>query len=294
MENSHFIYPFIILWLGLLFVFYGRKEIGVVCAVVSVIGFFITSRIALSALLPLSLVSIATFMTIHYYHNQQTITARYIFRISFVVTILLSFAMATHVFGGFTNPIIAADLLVSNNAPSFTLYWNIDKAFVAFCLVLINMSITERPAVNNVYRNTVIYSTTVIIVTLLFAWGIGLVRLDPKLHAIFLWWFVANSFITCVAEEVFFRGIIQHQLEHSLQAFTKKYAWLIAILISGVLFGIAHHSQGLLYVSVAIVAGCGYGVVFWKTRRIEASIMAHLLLNTIHFTMFTYPMKLSI
>ena len=35
--------------------------------------------------------------------------------------------------------------------------------------------------------------------------------------------------------------------------------------------------------------GLGYGWVYLRTERIEASILTHFLLNCIHFVFFTYP-----
>jgi membrane protease YdiL (CAAX protease family) len=56
-----------------------------------------------------------------------------------------------------------------------------------------------------------------------------------------------------------------------------------------VLFGLAHIAGGWRYVALATVAGAGYGTVFYRSRRIEASILAHFTLNAVHFLLFTYP-----
>ncbi len=40
---------------------------------------------------------------------------------------------------------------------------------------------------------------------------------------------------------------------------------------------------------LATIAGVGYGWMFWRTNRIEASILAHFLVNTTHILCFTYP-----
>ena len=42
----------------------------------------------------------------------------------------------------------------------------------------------------------------------------------------------------------------------------------------------------------ATIAGIGYGWVFWRTNRIEASILSHFLLNAAHILCFTYPARL--
>jgi hypothetical protein len=48
--------------------------------------------------------------------------------------------------------------------------------------------------------------------------------------------------------------------------------------------------MGTSYALVATIAGFGYGWIFHLTKRIEASILAHYLLNAIHVLFFTYPM----
>ena len=40
---------------------------------------------------------------------------------------------------------------------------------------------------------------------------------------------------------------------------------------------------------VAMIAGVGYGVAYAITGRVEAAIVAHFTLNSIHFLGFTYP-----
>ena len=41
---------------------------------------------------------------------------------------------------------------------------------------------------------------------------------------------------------------------------------------------------------MATIAGAGYGWVYWRSgNRIEASILAHFLLNMTHILLFTYP-----
>jgi len=42
---------------------------------------------------------------------------------------------------------------------------------------------------------------------------------------------------------------------------------------------------------LATIAGIGYGGIYWRTNRIEASIFAHFLVNTTHILCFTYPAR---
>jgi membrane protease YdiL (CAAX protease family) len=118
---------------------------------------------------------------------------------------------------------------------------------------------------------------------------LGLIDWDPKIPDFLLLWVLSNLFITSAAEEAFFRGIIQYQLQRLL-ALKTPYASILAISVGGILFGIAHFVMGSQYVVVAVVAGAGYGLIFHLTGRLEASIISHFLLNTAHIIFFSYPM----
>jgi membrane protease YdiL (CAAX protease family) len=60
------------------------------------------------------------------------------------------------------------------------------------------------------------------------------------------------------------------------------------LILAAISFGGAHYAGGLWSVVLAIIAGLGYGWVFWRTNRIEASILAHFLVNSAHILGFTY------
>lgn len=40
---------------------------------------------------------------------------------------------------------------------------------------------------------------------------------------------------------------------------------------------------------LAFVAGMGYGWIYYRAKRIEASILTHFTLNFLHILFFTYP-----
>jgi len=52
---------------------------------------------------------------------------------------------------------------------------------------------------------------------------------------------------------------------------------------------LAHYMGGNNYILLATVAGVGYGWVYRHTGRIEASILTHFSLNSLHLLLFTYP-----
>ena len=65
--------------------------------------------------------------------------------------------------------------------------------------------------------------------------------------------------------------------------------WARFLSVAAGLFGLVHAGGGPTYVVLATLAGVGYGWVFLRTGRIEASILTHFALNAVHFLGFTYP-----
>jgi len=99
------------------------------------------------------------------------------------------------------------------------------------------------------------------------------------------YWAVKNLFFTVIAEEALFRGVILMGL---LTTFTFRHGRWLALVLSSVLFGLAHIGGGWTYVFLASVAGLFYGGAMMRSGRIEMAILAHITLNTGHILLFTY------
>jgi membrane protease YdiL (CAAX protease family) len=131
-----------------------------------------------------------------------------------------------------------------------------------------------------------IWMVTVAIV-IMFTMAMGYVRFEPKWTSLFLVWAVVNLFFTCLSEEAFFRGFLQHELTRI--GSNPIRAAIVAIGVSALLFGLAHFGGGWTYVIAGVIAGVGYGLAYHLTKRVEASMAVHFALNATHFLLFTYP-----
>jgi membrane protease YdiL (CAAX protease family) len=104
-----------------------------------------------------------------------------------------------------------------------------------------------------------------------------------------------NLFLTCVAEEAFFRSLVQDPLrglrpgQHVGAGGSWSARIVLAIVVSGMLFGLAHAAGGPSMILMATLAGLGYAAVYARTNRIEAPILVHFGLNATHLLAFTYP-----
>jgi membrane protease YdiL (CAAX protease family) len=199
----------------------------------------------------------------------------------------MTLALSMHKFPGFANPAIVSDMLISQGAPPFTHHLNFDTTaagiilFAFFCTPARN-----REDWMGVWKQYPIIVGTPVIVLLL---GIALsyVSFDPKIVAYTPVYLMCNLLFTCVTEEAFFRGFMQHQLTVGLR--NRKYGQYAAMAIAAVLFGVAHVKGGPMLVGFATLAGFGYGYAYLRSQRIEASILTHFTLNAVHFLALTYP-----
>jgi membrane protease YdiL (CAAX protease family) len=212
--------------------------------------------------------------------------------------IITSLALALRWIPGFNNLSIVSNTQITDDAISFTLYANVDKAIVglllcayffsrtASCLTP-NLTSNIKAETNTKFTLPILIIVSTILTTLMVALMIGLVSFEPKVPDFWLSFIAINLLFTCVAEEVLFRGLLQTKLA---QTITSKRFALLAPVITACIFALAHFSGGFNYVLVAAVAGFGYSYIFYKTQRLEWAILCHWLVNICHFFFFTYPM----
>ena len=203
----------------------------------------------------------------------------------------LALALAMHKLPGFHNPLLLDRVVLSPGALPFSLYANFDKGAVGLILLaLLCRRVASWAELAGVLRRTAPLLVLTIALTLGFALAAGVVGVDLKLSAQTPLFITVNLLFTVVAEEAFFRGLLQARLAAALARF-RWGAWL-AVALSALLFGAAHLGGGLRYGILAGIAGLGYACAYQRTQRIEAAILVHIALNAVHFICFTYPARI--
>ena len=91
--------------------------------------------------------------------------------------------------------------------------------------------------------------------------------LPKSLVEVLVW--IATSVTAGICEEMAFRGYLQRQFH----ALTGNIAW--AIVLQGLVFGIAHGYQGWRNVVVISVLGVLYGALAAWRRNLRVNIIAH-------------------
>lgn len=207
------------------------------------------------------------------------------------VTILLALALAMHKLPGFNNPLLIDHVLLSANALPFTQYANFDKGAVGLILLAwLCQRVSSWSELGAVLRRTLPVLMLTVVATLGFALAAGVVGVDLKLPQQTLSFIAVNLLFTVVAEEAFFRGLLQARLTAALQRF--RWGPWLAVAVSALLFGAAHLGGGLRYGILAGIAGIGYAWAYQRTQRIEAALLVHIALNAVHFIGFTYPARI--
>jgi membrane protease YdiL (CAAX protease family) len=206
------------------------------------------------------------------------------------LAIALAFALGSRLMPGFSDILLIEGVRLTPDAGPVRLTAHFDVGATGLILLLIfcRRSQNLAEAIDAILKTIPIgLITTGAVITL--GCLVGYVRPDLKLPSFTALYLVKTWLWTAVLEESFFRGVIQERLASSRFVISRPAVWWLPVAASSVLFGFAHARGGWTYVCLATLAGLGYGIAYSKTRKIEAAIFAHFLLNSVHFIGFTYP-----
>ncbi|MEJ2691484.1 MAG: CPBP family intramembrane metalloprotease [Candidatus Thiodiazotropha sp.] len=208
-----------------------------------------------------------------------------IWRLSVVI---LPLVIALAFSGAFSTWTLLDGIQLGHSSSSYAINLNMSKALIALILLA-----TVVPTINcwtdlsQMLKKTIPIFAIGLPAVVAFSSAVGYTQFDFKLQPIIFAWGTVNLFLTCIGEEVFFRGIVLKQLMHSFEPF--KNGNYLALALSSIIFGIVHFNGGLIFILVATSAGLLYGAAYIKTGKVEASILCHFGINVFHFIFLTYP-----
>lgn len=216
-----------------------------------------------------------------------------------VLTGLVAFLLALHRVPGFFNPVLAEGIVFSPGAPPIGLRLNFDTALAGIVLMgvfcrPIRLVADSADAADWRAMLARVWPVTLacLAVVLGLGWVLGYVRPDLKWTPYSAFFLASNLLLTCVTEEAFFRGFLLEGMRRLLarwRGVKPAMAAALAIVLSSLLFGLAHARGGAPLVLLATIAGLFYGLAYVRSRRIEGAILTHFALNAVHFLAFTYP-----
>lgn len=195
-------------------------------------------------------------------------------------------AMALPLLPGFVRVELVPPRALSAGAEPYGIGVGFPKVAAGILILgLINPVLSRRGLAAVFAQALPIWIATTLLV-MVFALAVGYTAFAPKWDTLFLLWAPLNLFFTCLAEEAFFRGYLQHELAGSSR---RPFMPGVALAVAAVSFGLLHFKGGPAYVIAGTIAGLGYGWAYLRTRRIEAAMAVHFALNATHFLLFAYP-----
>lgn len=227
-----------------------------------------------------------------------------------LLMLVLGLALALHQLPGFLNPTYLVSM--SDQHPPTLKYLNFDKGVAGLLLLVVlvgarraemrdrhggfsaTLFMTKAsgpPASSGSGRLVLVAAATLALPWLgAVATGLGTPALRwPENAGLFL---ASNLFLTCVAEEVAFRGVIQQLLGRVFGDKQRRWqGWRsgVPVLLAALVFGLAHAGGGAAYAALATLAGLGYGLMYRLSGRIELAILLHFALNALVFVTLSLP-----
>ncbi len=202
---------------------------------------------------------------------------------------VLGLALYSHQLPGLTTWVLAPRYRISDDSLSFAVVLDIDKPVAGFLFLMLGFSAIGSWAEwrQTIRRTWHIIALCVVSLSLL---GLALhyARIDFKLPEIAPFWLLRNLLFVCVAEEVFFRGFLQTYFV-ALLGDRYRYGTWLGVGLAAVIFGATHFLGGWAFIFLSSVAGVFYGWAYLRSHRIEAAILTHFSLNSVHLLMFSYP-----
>lgn len=236
---------------------------------------------------PVGLLAVATFtgLAAWFYHGRLPVWGRGLVGLALLV---FAAALMLHRVPGFANHRVMDAVRFTPDARPFSLYLNFDKTLIGLALIGWGaMRVRAWRDWRALLRTALPMAAGLVVLLLGLSLAAGYVRWAPKWPAETWLWAAVNLGFVCLAEEALFRGFIQAELQRAWGGFRR--GPLAALAVAALLFGLAHAAGGATYVALATVAGLGYGWIYQRTGRIEAPMLVHWTVNTVHFLLFTYP-----
>ena len=208
--------------------------------------------------------------------------------IGFLMVTLFTLGLFGHKLPGFNNLGVYYGLSLKPQSAPFTFYLNFDKPlFAMLYLALFGHKLFAQASWQRILKAATWQWLPLTALVVGAGYLSGFIVWDPGVPPYSLLWAVNNLLIVCVAEEAFFRGLLQRGLRnHGLRRGWPE--WL-PTLLAALAFGLAHFAGGPVYVALSSVAGWFYGKSYQSSNSLESPILCHFFLNTFHFFLFSYP-----
>lgn len=204
---------------------------------------------------------------------------------SFLLALILGVVLLRHQISGFGNYPIINQVLLSEGSVPYSLWFNKDSIIVGLSLIIVFYK--HRPINKSVLGKTLLFTILGLVLLSGLSLFFELLRWDIKFVSFFGTWFLFNIMFV-VIEEAFYRLFL---LESVIRLYRGVYSASIASVVVSMFFGLAHYFYGnVTYAFLAFIVSIVYSYTYIACdRRLEASILCHVMVNIVHMLFFTYP-----
>ncbi len=220
------------------------------------------------------------------------ISNRALLALALCLTVVLGFFIAIYRPGGFSYPLVWRTDSLYPGGDKWILYANLSKGLGGY-LVLLWLGHIHHKEPPNLGRNVFpsIKDWLLAICAALFILGVGYlffgISWQPKMVSGLLPFILVNLFVTVLAEEAFFRLLLQDQI----MRFSRGILGILAsVAIVSLLFAFSHSGAIGSAFFLYLTAGTLYALVYTATRRLTVSIGTHFGVNIAHFIFLEYPL----
>lgn len=207
--------------------------------------------------------------------------------IVWIITFVVGFMAATYRPESFSNPLIWSTEQLYSGGEEFNLYANLAKGLCGYLIVIWLLD-----KVNRTGQLKSVPSIALALLSALILMAIGVVFFGLETHFKLpketVYFIAVNLGITVLAEEAYFRLLLQAQIERIFKNI--KVGRTVAVAIAAPVFAFAHTGQLNQAFLLFLIAGLIYAMVFALTRRFSAAVLCHFAVNILHFIFFEYPL----
>ena len=201
----------------------------------------------------------------------------------------LSFLLASHYLPGFEYYSVFDEYWFGQSVFSTTLHIHFDRGFLG---TLIFCALAEPIKSKKAWMTALKRASWAPLMLMLLFFIADYIWLGPDLkwNSKVFYYLIVSLFFVAVAEEAFFRLLLQRQIETWFGGRDTESVY-VAIVATALLFTLWHLGDRIV-VEMTIVfflAGLFYAYVYGRSRSIELAILAHFSVNAIHLIFYTYP-----
>jgi uncharacterized protein len=275
--------PFFFLALAFVFLWTPLRKGWFVPFVVSVMLAVTQGKLTVVGIGGLALLLLACFFS---YNQKKLLLPKFL---ADGVILVLGAYLMMKITPGFKDYRVIAPVQISPNCPAFSFYLKFGKGALGLILLSFMPGVLSQkkkdwmPALSSGAVCTLI----AIVLLLVSSLALGYVTWDFKLPSFWRVWVFYNLFFVSIPEEAFFRGFLLTKIAQLCRKWQSGN--MIALVISSLLFGVAHIYGGISFAILSTLAGLLYGLAFLWSEKLEGAIFTHFWVNTIHFLAFSYP-----